>query len=169
MLPGKASPASDEELDRAADKNTIEDAAKTPAPPRWLTMASTVLFVTDLGRSLAFYAELLGWQVTLQEDTVALLVSPEGTQLYLHSRGPNAQHARGQVGVQYIMWTAADETDLGRCEQVLRRYSTHVSRSMAEGFALVEGLGPDHLPILVTFPGPDRVPRSHIMRRVYEW
>jgi Glyoxalase/Bleomycin resistance protein/Dioxygenase superfamily len=134
-----------------------------------LRLASAVMFVTDLGRSVTFYGELLAWRVTLADDTVALLVSPDGFELYLRSMGPRAQHPIGFVGIQYLMWTAEDEDDLRRCERILRAESPHVTSTDGDGFTVVEGRGPDHVPILVTYPGPDEVPRREILRRIYEW
>lgn len=37
------------------------------------------MVVTELHRSITFYEELLGSRVTVSDDTVALLVGPEGS------------------------------------------------------------------------------------------
>jgi catechol 2,3-dioxygenase-like lactoylglutathione lyase family enzyme len=134
-----------------------------------LRLASAVMIVTELRRSITFYEELLGWQVTVSDDEVALLVGPDGFQLYLRSKGAGTQHPLGFVGIQYLSWTATDEADLSRCEEVLRRESPHVSRTAGDGFTLLEGRGPDHVPVLVTYPGPDQVPRHEILQRIYSW
>lgn len=134
-----------------------------------LRFASAVMIVTELRRSITFYEELLGWQVTVSDDEVALLVGPEGFQLYLRSKGPGTQHPLGFVGIQYLSWTATDEADLRRCEDVLRRQSSRVSRTTGDGLTLLEGRGPDHVPVLVTYPGPDQVPRHEILQRIYSW
>lgn len=143
------------------------DPANTAA--RGLGLASAVMFVTDLDRSVAFYEQLLAWEVSLKDDTVALLVGSEGFELYLRAMGPRVQHPRGSVGIQYLMWTARDDDDLTRCEAVLREESPHVSRTVGDGFTVVEGRGPDSVPVLVTYPGPGQVPRHEILRRIYEW
>lgn len=127
------------------------------------------MFVTELDRSVVFYGELLAWDVTVRDNTVALLASPDGSQLYLRRRGPNTEHPLGHVGVQYLMWTAEDDDELRRCERVLREQSTHVTTQTGDGFTVVEGRGPDDVPILVTYPGPEQVPRHEIMQRIYEW
>lgn len=134
-----------------------------------LRLASGVMFVHDLDRSIAFYQELLKWNVTVHEDSVALLVGPHGYQLYLRSMGHRAVHPLGNVGIQYLMWTAEDEDDLSRCEQVLREQSSRVTRSTAEGFTIVEGHGPDDVPVMVTYPGPEEAPRHQILERIYRW
>lgn len=135
-------------------------------PP--LRLTSAVMFVTELDRSVRFYEELLGWHVSVRDNTVALLVSPLGFELYLRDQGPHTQHPLGQVGVQYLMWTAADEDDLRRCERVLQTQPAQVTRTTGNGFTVVQGSGPDQVPILVAYPGPDQVPREAIIQRVYE-
>ena len=61
------------------------------------------MFVRPLDRSVAFYRELLGLVVTVQDREVALMVSPDGYQLYLRSTGEQAQPALGSVGIQYLV------------------------------------------------------------------
>lgn len=46
-----------------------------------LRLASAVMFVHSLDRSVAFYRELLALDVTVADSTAALLVSPDGFQL----------------------------------------------------------------------------------------
>jgi catechol 2,3-dioxygenase-like lactoylglutathione lyase family enzyme len=134
-----------------------------------LRLATAVMFVTDLARSVEFYQDLLGWDVTVEDDNVALLASPEGFQMYLHRRGPRAQHPLGQIGIQYLIWTARDEAELHRCLRVLQRTSSHDVTTTNDGFTVVEGRDPDRIPILVTYPGPADAPRREIMRRLYVW
>lgn len=134
-----------------------------------LRLASAVMFVHDLDRSVAFYQELLALAVTAQDDSAALLVSPDGFQLYLRGMGTDAVHPLGNVGVQYLIWTADGEDDLRRCEAVLRAHSVHVSSHTVDGFTMVEGRGPDDVPVVVTYPGPDQAPRTGILPRIYQW
>ena len=134
-----------------------------------LRLASAVMFVRELERSVRFYREVLALEVAVADRTAALLVSPDGFELYLRSMGPGAHHPLGNVGIQYLIWTADGEEDLRRCEQVLRAWSDHVTTQTVDGFILVEGRGPDGVPVLVTYPGPDEVPRQHILRRFYLW
>jgi catechol 2,3-dioxygenase-like lactoylglutathione lyase family enzyme len=111
--------------------------------------------VRELERSVRFYRELLALEVAVHDNTAALLVSPDGFELYLRSMGPGAHHSLGSVGIQYLIWTADGEDDLRRCEQVLRAWSDQVTRQSIDGFTVVEGRGPDNVPVLVTHPGPD--------------
>ena len=58
-------------------------------------MASAVMFVHGLDGSGAFDQELLAPDVTVQNNTAALLVSPYGFQLYLRGMGADAVHPLG--------------------------------------------------------------------------
>jgi hypothetical protein len=164
-------PLDDASAPAAAEPDPLsgQDNLTRAGEPASLRLASAVMFVAEVDRSAAFYAELLRWTVTVQDADVALLVSPDGFQLYLRSRGPRAQRSIGHIGVQYNIWTAPDENDLDRCEQVLREQSDKVTRSTFEGFTLIEGRGPDHAPILIAYPGPQEAPRHHVMGRIYRW
>ena len=137
--------------------------------PPGLSLTSAVMFVSDLDRSVAFYAELLAWTIAVHELDAALLACPDGGQLYLRRRGPRAPHGLGHIGVQYLIWTAPSESELDRCERILRQQSSQVTRSTRDGFTIVEGRGPDNAPILITYPGPQEAPRHQVMQRVYGW
>ncbi|TDU87863.1 hypothetical protein EV138_1396 [Kribbella voronezhensis] len=146
-----------------------EDLAGTGEPAS-LSLASAVMFVSDLDRAVAFYAELLAWTVAVHDLDAALLTCPDGFQLYLRGRGPRAAfHGLGHIGVQYLIWTAPSESELDRCEQVLRQQSSQVTRSTLDGFTVLEGRGPDNAPILIAHPGPREAPRHQVMRRIYRW
>ena len=118
-----------------------------------LTLASAVMFVADLERSLVFYQELLGLEAIARDDDAALLVSPDGYQPYLRTMGERAPHFSGTIGIQYLIWTAESDEDLDRCERVLKAHSPRVTSTTADGFRVVEGRGPDGVPVVVTF-GP---------------
>lgn len=131
-------------------------------------LASAVMFVGDLEPSVRFYCELLNMNVTVRGNAAAPLGNPDGFQLYLRSVGPNAQHALGEI-VQYVIWTAHDPEDLRQCERFLRNAGGHVRTQSADGFTLVEGRDPSHLPVVITYPGPDEAVRHEIMSRIYSW
>ncbi len=136
-------------------------------PP--LRLSAAVMFVHDLGPSLDFYRELLAWDVGPRTTEVALLVGPDGEQLSLRARGPRTQHPLGQIGVQHLVWTAVDEGELRRCEGVLRAWSSHVTTTTTEGVTVVEGTGPNRVPVVVTFPGPGPADASSVVSRLYGW
>ncbi|MFB2580457.1 VOC family protein [Herbiconiux sp. P15] len=134
-----------------------------------MRLSSAVMFVSDLDRSVAFYEELLQLEATVRDTTAALLVGADHYQLYLRGMGQRASHALGSVGIQYLIWSADDLDDLGRCEEVLRRQSPHVTRQHVDGLDIVEGPGPDRVPIMIVHPGPDQLPRDRIIPRLYSW
>ncbi|MDQ6614648.1 MAG: VOC family protein [Actinomycetota bacterium] len=127
------------------------------------------MFVNHLDLSANFYCELLGMDVTVLADSAALLVGADSFQLYLRSMGPHAQHAVGNIGVQYVIWTAVDEADLRRCEHFLKDRSAHVRTETSDGFTFVEGRDPSGAPVMMSFPGPDQTARHHILSRIYTW
>lgn len=145
--------------------STVNSGERSPR----LRLASAIMFVHSLDRSVGFYQELLALDVTVQTNTAALLASPDGFQLYLRSMGTDAAHPLGGIGVQYLIWTADGPDDLRRCERVLRAHSAHVSSQTVDGFTIVEGRGPDNVPVVITYPGPDEVPRTEILSRIYGW
>jgi hypothetical protein len=142
-------------------------AGNSKRPPR-LRLASAVMFVQELDRSVRFYRTLLAVEVRIRDHTAALLATPDGFQLYLRSMGSGAHHPLGHVGIQYLIWTAASEEDLRRCEQLLAR-SGRVTSQTVDGITVVEGRGPDDVPIVVTYPGPDQAPSHEIPPRIYQW
>jgi catechol 2,3-dioxygenase-like lactoylglutathione lyase family enzyme len=132
-------------------------------------LSSVVMFVQDLDRSVNFYTELLELRVADRSATAALLVSPDGSQLILRSMGTGGVHSLGGVGVQYVIWTAAGQADLDRCEQVLKQRSVHRDTHTSESVKVVEGRDPDDIVVLVTYPGPDQVPLHELPVRIYGW
>ena len=132
-------------------------------------LGSVVMFVQQLDRSVAFYTELLGLEVTDRDATAALLLSASGSQLILRSMGANAPRPLGAVGVQYVIWTAAGEDDLGRCERVLRQHGSYRETRTFEGATAVEGRDPDDVVVMITYPGPDQLPEHHLPLRIYGW
>ena len=131
-----------------------------------MRIATAVMFVHDLDASVSFYRELLDMEVTVRTSGAALLFGSDSFQLYLRQMGRNARHAPGSVGVQYVIWTAADDADLRRCERFLARRGAHVKTQKDDGFALVEGRDPSGVPVVVTYPGPDDLIRHRIMSRI---
>jgi catechol 2,3-dioxygenase-like lactoylglutathione lyase family enzyme len=148
--------------------DTNEQGRSAKRGPR-LRLASAVMFVAELERSVTFYRELLGLDVTVHGDDAALLAHPDGYQLYLRRIGHRAAHPTGPIGIQYLIWTAQNEGDLERCERVLKAQSPNVTRSTTDGFTVIEGRGPDDVPVIVTYPGPDQAPRHEILERIYHW
>ena len=67
-------------------KQTREPAHNSAATT---TVASTVIRVADLDRSVNFYRDVFCCRVALREPDTALLLTPDGFQIYLHAAGPS--------------------------------------------------------------------------------
>ena len=132
-------------------------------------LASAVMFVQSLDRSVRFYTELLGLEVTDRSPTAALLTSAAGSHLIVRAMGGHGGHALGNVGVQYVVWTVASRDDLDRCEQVLKKHAAHRETRSTGHAAAVEGRDPDDIMVLVVYPGPDQLPLHELPVRVYGW
>jgi catechol 2,3-dioxygenase-like lactoylglutathione lyase family enzyme len=132
-------------------------------------LGSAVMFVQNLDRSVSFYQQVLGLKVTDSSPTAALLFSEGGAQLILRSMGSGAVHSLGGVGIQYLVWTAADEADLDRCERVLKELSAHRDTRSSGPVKVVEGHDPDDIVLMITYPGPDQLPLHELPVRIYGW
>lgn len=131
-------------------------------------LGSAVMFVQDLDRSVSFYRQVLGLELVDHTPTAALLSGDE-SQLVLRSMGSSGVHPLGGIGVQYVIWTAADEADLERCERTLKDLSAYRD-SRAEGQTrAVEGHDPDDIVVMVIYPGPDQLPLQELPVRIYGW
>ena len=82
--------------------NTTDKPARQPR----LMLASALMFVADLDRSVVFYQDLLGREAIIRSDEATFLLSSGGYQLYLRSIGKRAQRFTGSIGIQYLVWTA---------------------------------------------------------------
>jgi catechol 2,3-dioxygenase-like lactoylglutathione lyase family enzyme len=132
-------------------------------------LSSAVIFVHNLDRSVDFYMDVLGLEVADRSTTAALLNNAAGTQLVLRAMGPGVSRALGAVGVQYVVWTAADSEDLERCERTLRGRAAHQETRGSDGVTVVEGRDPDDLRVVITYPGPEVIPLHRIPPRIYGW
>jgi catechol 2,3-dioxygenase-like lactoylglutathione lyase family enzyme len=135
------------------------------------TVASAVMFVRDLDRSVSFYTELLALRVVDRSPTAALLASEAGVHLILRAMGSAAVHALGAAGVQYVVWTVPSERELTHCERVLHARSAHAGRRSERHISVVEGRDPDGFTVVVCHPGPDEIPPDELRlsSRIYAW
>lgn len=132
-------------------------------------IASSVVFVSDLARSVAFYRDVFSCDVALQEEDAALLLTPAGFQLYLRAMGGSSQHASGGVGVQHLMWATDTAADLKHFEQVLRRHNCYVDTHTRSEVSFVEGRDPDGIRVVIAHPSPEQLPRESLDPRLYSW
>ncbi|MEB3050893.1 VOC family protein [Mycolicibacter sp. MYC123] len=142
-----ASPRSDQPLPQPKGRGGVK-------------VASAVIRVSNLGRSLRYYCDVFGFRVTLRESDVALLLSPSGFQLYLNSIDPSRRHDRGTIGVEFLMWATDSREELEAIEQRLREHDPAVFIHVDSGVTFVEGCDPDRTRVVVAYPSPDHLPRQ---------
>ena len=132
-------------------------------------VGSVVMFVHDLDRSVAFYTDVLALEVADLSPTAALLGNAAGAGLILRAMGQAASHALGAIGVQYVVWAAADAADLTRCERALAGRDAYRETRSFDGVTVVEGRDPDDMVVMVSHPGPDQEPLRTLPARIYGW
>jgi len=127
-----------------------------------VTVASSVIRVSVLSRSVRFYCDVFRFHVAVREEDMALLLSPSGFQLYLHSIDPSRRHDRGTIGVEFLMWATDSRDELDVIERRLRRHDPAVFSHADNGVTFVEGCDPDRIRVVVAYPSPQRLPRRVI-------
>lgn len=93
-----------------AQRETTLD--RTPA-----RVTSSVVFVSDLSRSVRFYRDLLSCEVHVEGCGAALLLTPGGFQIYLIARGGRAPHPSGGIGLRHLIWAVDSINELNDLEQ----------------------------------------------------
>jgi catechol 2,3-dioxygenase-like lactoylglutathione lyase family enzyme len=132
-------------------------------------VGSVVMFVRELDKSEAFYTDVLALEIADRSPTATLLNSAGGVSLILRAMGSAAAHPLGSVGVQYVVWTAAGEEDLDRCERALSARGAHRETRRQGGVTVVEGRDPDDITVMIRYPGPDQTPLRELPVRIYGW
>ncbi|HZQ33913.1 MAG TPA: VOC family protein [Mycobacterium sp.] len=131
-------------------------------------VTSAVMRVSDVDRSVTFYCDVLSCHVAIREHDAALLLTPNGFQIYLYSRKPSRRLRSSATGLQYLMWATDSEEELQR---ILERLRAHDPAALAyrEGeLSFVEGCDPDLQRVIVVYPSPSRLPRELIASR-FQW
>jgi catechol-2,3-dioxygenase len=134
-----------------------------------IRLSGAVMFVRNLDKSVTFYRELLGLQVTDRSPTAALLVNEDGSQLVLRAFGQNAPHALGSIGPQYLTWTAASKDELDQLAETLSRQSAYRETRTDGEITVVEGRDPDDLTVMLVYSGPGMGPMRRLPARIYAW
>jgi catechol 2,3-dioxygenase-like lactoylglutathione lyase family enzyme len=129
-------------------------------------VASSLMTVSDLARSVNFYCDVFACRIALHEQDTALLLTPGGFQIYLHSKGPSRRPRIGATGVQYLMWATDSPAELQRISQRLLAYDVATFSYTENGVTFVEGCDPDGGRILVAYPSPRQLPREVIASRL---
>jgi catechol 2,3-dioxygenase-like lactoylglutathione lyase family enzyme len=125
-------------------------------------VTSSVIFVSDIDRSVDFYQDVFACEVTIREREAALLLAPGGFQIYLIGRSARTPHPSGGIGLQYLIWAVNSAGDLQQLEQALQRYGRYSDTYTSGGVTFLRGRDPDGIRMLMAHPGPDELPRSVI-------
>jgi catechol 2,3-dioxygenase-like lactoylglutathione lyase family enzyme len=137
-----------------------------PAIGSTVKVASVLMTVSDLARSVSFYCDVFSCRVALHEQDTALLLTPGGFQIYLHSNGPSRRARPGATGVEYLMWATDSQAELLRVSQRLFAYDVATFSYTEDGVTFVEACDPDGGRILVAYPSPRQFPREVIAPRL---
>ncbi len=133
---------------------------KVPQP--W-AIRSTLVAVTDLDRSIAFYGELGPFEEIAREDAVAVLgdASPTSIGLILReNRGSHqVRHGPQSLGLRSITFNVGSLGELDRIESLLRSRGLFTARrQIPEGPAeLISGRDPDNLPLAFVCYTEDKI------------
>ena len=130
-------------------------------------VTSSVLSVSRLDRSIEFYRDVFSCTVSVREQGAALLLAPDGFQIYLVARGTRAEHPSGGIGHQYLIWAVVSEADLRDVAQALADRDGHPDSSTSGGVSFVTARDPDGVRIVVAHPSPEKLPRAVIAARLY--
>jgi catechol 2,3-dioxygenase-like lactoylglutathione lyase family enzyme len=139
---------------------------QTPDREVSVDMASCVVRVSDLDRSLKFYCDVLSCRLAIREADVALVLTPKGFQIYPHQRDQFRRRGAGVRGVDYLMWATDSQSDLRRMAGRLRAYDCAVFSHEADGMTILEGTDPDGFRVIVAYPSPSQLPRTVIANRL---
>jgi hypothetical protein len=117
-------------------------------------LRSTLIAVSDLDRSVAFYREVGPFEEILREGAVAVLSqeSPSAIAVILRESRGIHQHRHGQqsLGLRSITFSVGSLGELDRVEAVLRNYDIVASRYEIAGGAsvILRGRDPDNQPLV---------------------
>jgi hypothetical protein len=126
-------------------------------------LRSTLVAVSDLERSIAFYGELGPFGVIAREDAIAVLgdVAPSAPVLALRETSSRHQTRHGQqsLGVRSMTFNVGSREEIDRIESFLRSRDLFTDRRQVHDGAsdLVRGRDPDNLPLLFSYYEADTI------------
>jgi len=141
------------------------DPSDTQTTSATTRVASSVMRVTDVDRSARFYCDVFGCEISLREPDAALLLAPDGFQIYLYARDTSRRRVAGPTGVQYLMWSTESEAELERITSRMLAHDPATYSHTENDVTFVEGCDPDHGRVIVAYPGPSMHPRQLIAPR----
>jgi catechol 2,3-dioxygenase-like lactoylglutathione lyase family enzyme len=121
--------------------------------------------VSDLDRSVNFYRDVFECHVAIAEPDAVLLLTPGGFQIYLRSSEGGRARGVDDVGIEQMIWSADSQEELQRIELRLRTHYPSTYTTSQNGIAFVDGIDPDGIRVLISYPTPHQLPREVIDRR----
>jgi catechol 2,3-dioxygenase-like lactoylglutathione lyase family enzyme len=117
-------------------------------------LRSTLIAVSDLDRSVAFYREVGPFEEITREDAVAVLGEESTSSIMLILResrgGHQTRHGQQSLGLRSITFNVGSLSELDRVEAVLRSHDVVPSRfEIADGASVIlRGRDPDNQPLV---------------------
>ena len=131
-------------------------------------VASSVMQVAELDRSVKYYCDVFACRVAVREPDAALLLTPDNFQIYMYAKkGASTRRGVSVIGVHYVMWSADTEDELERITERLRAYDAATYTQTVGGVTFVDGCDPDGIRVIVAYPGPEQLPRELIAQRFH--
>jgi catechol 2,3-dioxygenase-like lactoylglutathione lyase family enzyme len=127
--------------------------------------ASCLMEVSDLDRSIRFYCDVFECRVSIHEPDTALLLTPDGFQLYLRVSETSLRRNIGDLGVVHLIWSTDSKAELDRIEDRLRAHYPSTHTNTANEISFIDGVDPDGCRVLITYPTPEQLPREVIDNR----
>lgn len=130
-------------------------------------VASSVMQVSELDRSIGFYRDVFSCVVEIREPDAALLLTPDGFQIYMYTRTSSTYRGVDDLGVQYIMWAVDSEEELQRVTERLCGHDPAIYIHTLNEVCFVDGRDPDGIRVIIAFPSPAQLPRELIDPRFH--
>ena len=134
-------------------------------PPKRLHLRGdfgVYLQVPDLDRSLAFYRDVLGLEITWNDGALAVLRSHGATSdtVVLRAIGEDSRHELGESGVTRVFWRVGEQADLDAAEKLLERHEVQHQRHRDPDVDGITLRDPDglHIVLLYVGEGPPTAP-----------
>ena len=149
--------------DRVMDTNT-DNQRREPEPNA--DIASCVVRVANLDRSLKFYCDVFACRRLIRDADMALMSTAKGFLIYLHEKTELRRRGVDAPGVTHLMWATDSESELHRIAERLRAYDNAMFFHTVADITIVEGADPDGYRVIVTCPSARQLPRTVIADRL---
>jgi catechol 2,3-dioxygenase-like lactoylglutathione lyase family enzyme len=139
--------------------------------PPW-SIRSTLVAVSDLDRSVAFYQELGPFDVIAREQAVAVLgkVSPAAMGVILRQTEHTDQGRQGpqSLGLRSEIFNLGSHAELDRIESFLRSRDLFTARrnSADDASEFIVGRDPDNLPLVFVYYAEDTLGADYYRKMI---